>query len=419
MKQAIMGLTAVALTTLSLGTSPLMGACVTGDTTEIYYVNGVWNTVAQARGGRNLIKSAYKQSLQAQYPEQVFEFKLAYNYHSGKVGDLIEVIGQKLNEIDDPEANKLTPDQYYTLYMTAKDFDDAVPVTARPVSATIEEYMASRLTDAVDSAAHIQKYRTDLQEGKRILLIAHSQGNMFANQAVSSLMNEYSSSIGMIGVASPAAVTYNNSTYYTAHDDRVIDALRLLYDVLPSNIENDPGFFNDPRDFSNHQFYDSYFATGIASRSNIDTDVSNYMASLQFPSAELGSGAITVTLTWGSEPDVDLHVTEPNGTHVYYVNLQGVSGYLDLDDTTSYGPEHYYVSCETLETGTYSVGVNYYRGEGPETAQVQVTTGDGNTRTFSQSLTEAVGSSGNSSPISVSTINVSTDQNGVYIYQVN
>ncbi|MET0049900.1 MAG: hypothetical protein ABW095_02335, partial [Candidatus Thiodiazotropha sp.] len=127
----------------------------------------------------------------------------------------------------------------------------------------------------------------------------------------------------------------------------------------------------------------------------------------------------TRLLTWGSEPDVDLHVTEPNGTHVYYSNLQGISGYLDLDDTTSYGPEHYYVSCETLETGTYNVGVNYYRGEGAETAQVQVTTGDGNTRTFSQSLLQAVGSSGNSSPIAVSTINVSRDQNGAFTYQVN
>lgn len=419
MKQIIIGIATFILLQFTFTANAETNACLSGDTTEIYFVNGVWNSLAQARDGRNLIKAAYKQTLETQYSDQKFEFKLAYNYSAGKVRDLIEVIGQKLNEINDPDASQLTAAQYYNLYMTAKAFDEVVPISANPLTTTIEEYLAGRITDSVNAASHIQKYQTDLQEGKRVLLIAHSQGNLFANQAVSSLMNSYSSSIGMIGVASPAAVTYNNSTYYTAHDDRVIDALRLLYTVLPSNIENDPGIFNDPRDFSNHQFKESYFASGIASRSKIDEDVNNYMANLQFPSAQLGSGAITVTLTWGSEPDVDLHVTEPNGTHVYYSNLQGISGYLDLDETTSYGPEHYYVACETLETGVYSVGVNYFSGSGPETAQVQVSTGDGNTRTYSQSLTTAVGSSGNSSPISISNITVSKDQNGKYTYEVN
>ncbi|MEE8373213.1 MAG: hypothetical protein V3R87_05845, partial [Dehalococcoidia bacterium] len=93
--------------------------------------------------------------------------------------------------------------------------------------------------------------------------------------------------------------------------------------------------------------------------------------------------------------------------------------YLDLDDVTSYGPEHYYVACDTLETGTYSVGVNYFEGTGAETAQVQVSTADGNTRTFTQSLFTAVGDSGNSSPIGVATITVSKDEDGKYFYQVN
>lgn len=419
MNKYIIGLVIAYLLPFSFNANAETNACISGDTTEIYFINGVWNSLAQARDGRNLIKSAYKQSLENQYTSQKFEFKLAYNYSAGKVRDLIELIGQKLNEINTPDANQLTAAQYYNLYMTAKAFDKVVPISAKPLITVIEEYFAGRITDSVNAASHIQKYQTDLQEGKRVLLIAHSQGNMFANQAISSLMNNYSSSIGMIGVASPAAITYNNSTYYTAHDDRVINALRILCNVLPSNIENDPGIFNDPRDFSNHHFKESYFASGLASRAKIDEDVSNYMANLQFPSAQLGSGAITVTLTWGSEPDVDLHVTEPNGTHVYYSNLQGISGFLDLDDVDGFGPEHYYVACEDLETGSYSIGVNYYSGNGLETAQVQVTTGDGNTRTFSQSLTTAVGSSGDNTPISISTITVNKDENGKYIYEVN
>lgn len=393
--------------------------CSSGFTTEIYFVNGVWNTLPQARDGRNLLKRAYKNSLESRYPGQKFRFKLAYNYHAGKVRDLIEVIGQKINEINDPEASQLTSAQYLNLFLTAKKFNDEVPVSAMPISIAIEEYLAGRITDTVNASSHIQKFRTDLQEGKRVLLIAHSQGNLFANQAVSSLMGTYGESIGMIGVASPAALTYNNSVYYTAHDDRVIDALRISFTVLPSNIDNDPGIFIDPRDSSNHQFKESYFANGLASRNEIDGDVNYYMANLQFPGAELGSGAITVTLTWGSEPDIDLHVTEPNGIHVYYQNLQGISGFLDLDDTDGYGPEHYYVSCDELETGSYSVGVNYYDGSWAQTAQIQISTADGNTRTFSRVLSSAVGSDGNDYPVNIAIISVSLDNDGDYLFEVN
>ena len=67
-------------------------------------------------------------------------------------------------------------------------------------------------------------------------------------------------------------------------------------------------------------------------------------------------------MTWGSQPDVDLHVTEPNEFHVFYGSTRGPSGYLDVDDVTGFGPEHFYVSCGTLETGTYAIGVNYYSG---------------------------------------------------------
>jgi uncharacterized protein YfaP (DUF2135 family) len=102
-------------------------------------------------------------------------------------------------------------------------------------------------------------------------------------------------------------------------------------------------------------------------------------------------------LTWGSNPDLDLHVFEPNGTHVYYANLLGISGYLDLDDTASYGPEHYFVSCDTLETGTYRFGVNYYYGTSTETGTLMLQTGD-QIRSRQQTFTQSLGSSGDASP---------------------
>jgi uncharacterized protein YfaP (DUF2135 family) len=62
------------------------------------------------------------------------------------------------------------------------------------------------------------------------------------------------------------------------------------------------------------------------------------------PTRIMGSGPITVTLTWDIQPDIDLHVFEPN-FHVYYSAKNGQNGFLDVDDTNGYGPEHYYTNC--------------------------------------------------------------------------
>ena len=256
-------------------------SCIPNHTTKIYFVNGVWNSKAEAYVGLLLIKDAYKQTLENQYPSQKFVFELAYNYHAGIVLDVIEVIGQKLNEIDDPDIKKFTAEQYFHLFMTAYFVNKVSPSSIKPLLLTTESYLASRMLEVMNFSEHLEGYQTDLEEGKKILLIAHSQGNLFANQAISSLMNSYSNNIGMIGIASPAARTYNNSPYYTAHDDRVINALRRLHNVLPSNIDNDQGVFNDSRDIFNHQFKESYFDSAIASRTKINQDVNIFMKKFQ------------------------------------------------------------------------------------------------------------------------------------------
>jgi hypothetical protein len=392
--------------------------CSNAKTTAIYFVNGVWNTVDQAEMGRVALVKAYAETLKTIYPDQVFEFKLAYNYHVDKVRDVIEVIGQKIVEINAPQVSRTSPEVYFAMYMSLRNVQLLFPPEAQPIILTIEEFLAARITAEVNSSALIQKYETDLLEGKRVLLVAHSQGNMFANDAMAALSNEFPQSIGMIGVASPAKLLYGDSTYYTAHDDRVINALRALFPVLDSNVDNDPGIFGDHRDFSNHQFIESYFSSKLVSRRLIDEDLASRIVDMVFPYTYLGSGAITVTLTWGAEPDVDLHIFEPDGNHVYYWNMTGSFGYLDLDDVTGFGPEHYYVPCGSDGLGTYQVGVNYYRGYGPETAQIQISTSDGKTRTFIQDLSESHGSAGDSRPYIVAFIDVSLDADGKRVYVV-
>lgn len=391
-------------------------------TTKIYFVNGVWNTDTQARLSLAVLERAYRPEVEEKYPEEVFDFRLAYNYNVSKVQDLVEVIAQKERELGLESAN-LTPRQYLTLYMTAQtsngEFDESLPpaLRSRFLSIAVEDYFAAQFTEAINSDEIVQKFRNDLMEGARLLAFAHSQGNMYVVEAMSILMNEYSVNMSMIGIASPAGEIYNGSDYFTAHDDRVINKMRDYYDVLPSNVDNDPGIFGDNRDISNHQLIPSYFEESLVSRSLIDGAFFRQITSLQFPTAIVNPGIITATLTWGEQPDVDLHTFEPNGAHVYYFNRYGTSGYLDLDDTSSYGPEHYYVSCNSLEIGTYTVGINYYNGSAPETALIQISAGS-SVRSFSIDLQTAVGSSGNDSPVAVADIVVTGSAEDGYGFSI-
>lgn len=91
------------------------------------------------------------------------------------------------------------------------------------------------------------------------------------------------------------------------------------------------------------------------------------------PTATANTGLITVTLTWGSNPDLDLHIIEPSA-HVWRGNANGNNGILDIVDSNGNGPEHYYSGC-TLETGDYSVKLNYVSGSTHEYPVVTVHAG--------------------------------------------
>lgn len=40
----------------------------------------------------------------------------------------------------------------------------------------------------------------------------------------------------------------------------------------------------------------------------------------------MGNGPITIFFTWDIQPDIDLHIIEPDKTHVYFYYRKGKSG---------------------------------------------------------------------------------------------
>jgi uncharacterized protein YfaP (DUF2135 family) len=105
------------------------------------------------------------------------------------------------------------------------------------------------------------------------------------------------------------------------------------------------------------------------------------------------AAALEVTLGWSrGQSDIDLYVREPDGEGgetgdtVYYSHRRGVDPahpYLDFDNTSGYGPEHYLAlpGTTTLYSdaspapnlyGTYTVGVHYYADHDDDTESDQV-----------------------------------------------
>lgn len=361
--------------------------CVQAEGAVVYFGNGVWNTCSEANQAAMQLASAARSALPAAEYEKT-SFQMACNPTRGYVADLWRATKQDFSS-------------RYSNFLRALGNVDPMPEFLK--RALVDKAGQISSSAAVADTAlqnHIDTYSRQMLEGKKVVVVAHSQGNFYANLAYPNLSSQYQPSFGIVSVANPDSYVAGGGPYTTLQGDLVIAAVP---GSLPPNISN--SFLPSLKDLTGHMFIPSYMEGGN-SRAKILNDLKQKIASLEAPQNPAGNGVITVTLNWGDEPDVDLHVFEPDGTHVYYSNLFGSVGYLDVDDVSSFGPEHYFVSCENLVAGTYRIGANYYRGDVPEVARIQIQAGL-EVRSFQTLLPFSLGSSGNGSPVPVADIVVS------------
>jgi hypothetical protein len=405
-RSAALGLFCVfAISTVVQGQTPPSAFCTPKDA-AIYFGNGVNTTRTQAKRALTTLENELHTFITSIEFERL-EFVLAYNTTGGFADDLLESVIQDL---------QTDVTLFWRILSSRVPMPNSFRDKLLALAAAVDE---AALANNQDLAIHVTSYKNKILEGKKVVLVSHSQGNFFANQAYGNLSTTERSSFGITSVANPDATVASGGPYTTLYEDLVILAIRVakhaagLPEPLPPNITN----FFTLADLSGHGFVEAYLAPSSASRDKVLNDIVNVDVGLLPPPSTGGQGVITVTLTWGAQPDVDLHAFEPNGTHVYYANLFGPSGYLDVDDVTSFGPEHYFVSCNTLESGTYRIGVNYYYGTAPEVASVLMQAGL-ESKGLSVFLPTALGSSGNASPVSVGNIVVTGNSTDGFAFEI-
>ncbi|RKZ76387.1 MAG: hypothetical protein DRR19_28665 [Candidatus Parabeggiatoa sp. nov. 1] len=239
---------------------------------------------------------------------------------------------------------------------------------------------------------HVEKYREAILQGQKVLVVSHSEGNFYANLARQILTFQkpaiMMASFGIFGVATPTNNIGGKKTpYLTNH----LDIITSVPGSLPANWTlrhaDNGGIVNHIGSVPANNFAETYLSPHYDSRPEIVKGISRALSQLQTPPQVVKSGTLTVTLTWdiGNGNDIDLHVFEPDKTHVYFSNKTGHSGYLDVDNTKGFGPEHYYSDCQKLQVGEYVVSVNYFGDSSKPARQVTTTvtiSTPGSTRTF-------------------------------------
>lgn len=347
---------------------------------------------------------ALSRALQDVLPAEEFQgirFAVTYNSTNGFIADILESVVQDL-------STDVT--QFWRFWTNLLPMPENLQ---RLVEERVAQLDEAALVNTDSLQRHVDLYRVNILEGKKVLLVAHSQGTFYANQAFSLLTEADRRSFGIVSVALMDHFVAGEPPYpyITLFEDLIVNVVRVVKAAAgqpgpPPSTTANGGFNEDPQ---GHHFLKAYMAEASNSRAAIVTHITGVLRGLDAPPVRAEEGIITVTLTWGAQPDVDLHVFEPNGSHVYYRNRVGPSGFLDVDDRDGFGPEHYFVSCDTLETRNYSVRVNYFRGSAPESARILIQAGRLQVREFSVSLPNAVGAAGDESPIPVADICVSGD----------
>ena len=152
--------------------------------TDIYFGNGIWNTIKQARKNREklekkiidkkIIKGDPK--LQKRYGEVI----LAYNWGQGNMTDALETYYQL------KKAGQVNDMQFFAVMDALTGGNQTLALSALAAKQLIEPFTKDWEQGNVDEMLEEYK-RESFSKSHRVLLVSHSQGNLFANRIYNAL----------------------------------------------------------------------------------------------------------------------------------------------------------------------------------------------------------------------------------------
>ncbi|WP_157128362.1 hypothetical protein [Cupriavidus sp. USMAA2-4] len=247
--------------------------------------------------GVNTIFPDWVQSVQAlrdiaedSHNEVPVNYGLAENPSDGVLLDLYQVYQQKVSE--DPSlswellirvfAGAVDGLTFGTISKVQALITDTAAASSQQLQAKFQAQYNYTDADVVAQKALVIDGLKN--QGNRVLLVAHSQGNLYANAVHRAVYNDPDvtpGSFSLVAVATPANFVPQGVPYTTSDNDVVINSLRQLIssNVLAANVSV-PFRFDD---VSGHFFTGTYLNASYAARAKISTDIFASMDKLVRP----------------------------------------------------------------------------------------------------------------------------------------
>lgn len=199
--------------------------------TAVFFVNGVTTTLDEARLNAGKLELEFLDRLPTMSPAvqaNCHVFSLNYNPTAGEVNDFLEATQQQLG---------ITPTSFW---LELEGLGLYTP-------ALIRDALQGPMTDLnrIDTPTierHAATYREQMAfpSCRRVLVVPHSQGNLYTNAAYNLIFGQPSSppvgALKIVSVATPALAVGGNGLHRTSTTDVLINAIRLIRSqTLPAN----------------------------------------------------------------------------------------------------------------------------------------------------------------------------------------
>ena len=242
--------------------------------------------------------------------------KVSYNASQGFFDDIFESFEQVMsNEWGWGEFSN-----YFRTYLELNGYQESIDIH-RP-----------NLTTQVEA------YKQSIKDGHGVIVIAHSQGNYYTNEAYEKLDEWMKDYFHMMGVATPAnhvagyAVGDTTAPYVKFHND----IINIVVTGLPSN--RDDSHHQGFPSYDAHDFYDSYLTNAETRNDIFNFIIEKIQAHGNAPSQwetdqEFDKGTIDYKITVKHRFDPSIVMSEQvypfaPSKKLYYVSIGTIPGYV-------------------------------------------------------------------------------------------
>ncbi len=250
-------------------------ACPVQETT-LFFVNGVDTKRSSANDSIEIVRDEFAKT---GISEECLTFDVAYNTNEIFFFDFLESGLQRAEEVEG------RIEVFWEFFLRVKGaFGNSKSFYDKKITdlfnITNQAIQAGKYVPGDQLDEHLQAYRDVLANGQRVIMLGHSQGNLYVNSAWNQLSLLEQTDVRVIAVATPSdhvGSIFSSDPYTTLHKDSLAASLFSAVGALSSNTEmsqecDDELFGLIPASWLCHGFKEAYML-GDQSKEQILMDI--------------------------------------------------------------------------------------------------------------------------------------------------